>query len=357
MTQINLDHVTFKYGDLAAVDDVSLTINTGEFFALLGPSGSGKTSILRLIAGFAQPQSGSITLGDEVVNHLPPYRRSVGVVFQNYALFPHMTVTQNIAFGLQTQQVDKATIRDRVDEMIELVQLHGTDARRPAELSGGQQQRVALARALVTQPRVLLLDEPLAALDKKLRTQMQVELKSIQRQFGISTLFVTHDQEEAMSLADRIGVIRAGQLEQIAKPRTLYDRPNTRFVADFLGQSNVFSGAVTAVDSNALTFTTVAGDAIRVQFTQPPAFGDNVTAIVRPEKMYISEAASAELNSIQATVKHINYLGTSLEYHLERSDGSALIVFEQSSLRESPVEVGEAVTLTWKPEHTLILED
>lgn len=356
MTHIQLAHVTFTYGDLAAVDDVSLTINSGEFFALLGPSGSGKTSILRLIAGFAQPQSGTITLGDEVVDNQPPYRRNVGVVFQNYALFPHMSIRQNIAFGLESQQVSKADIEVRVAEMIKLVQLQGTEDRRPAQLSGGQQQRVALARALVTQPRVLLLDEPLAALDKKLRTRMQVELKDIQRQFGITTLFVTHDQEEAMSLADRIGVIQTGKLEQVDAPRDLYEHPRTRFVADFLGQSNTFSGSVTHTSDGVLQFKSTDETIISAKTAQRPNKGSEVTAIVRPERMRIVEAAHSGDNHLQAEIVHINYLGTSLEYHFKRSGGSPLIVFEQSGLRSQVLNVGDTVTVSWKPEHTLILQ-
>ncbi len=356
MTQIQLDQVTFKYDALTAVDDVTLTIRSGEFFSLLGPSGSGKTSILRLIAGFAQPQAGTIKLSDEVVNEQPPYRRNIGVVFQNYALFPHMTVTQNIGFGLESQSVPKAEIQQRVSEMINLIQLAGTETRRPTQLSGGQQQRVALARALVIQPRVLLLDEPLAALDKKLRTRMQVELKAIQQQFGITTLFVTHDQEEAMSLADRIGVIREGRLEQVAEPRSLYEQPRTRFVADFLGQSNMFTGTVNRQQNGRVIFRTNSGLEIKANKPQNADLMGSITAIVRPERMHIGAAPNKRDNQLQATIIHINYLGTSLEYHLERKDGPPLIVFEQSGLRSEALQVGQTVSVSWQPEHTLILE-
>src|SRR5947208_6085673 len=284
---VRFTHVSRHFGEVRAVDDVSLDIVDGEFFTMLGPSGSGKTTCLRLIAGFEQPTGGSIQLHGVEAAGQPPYERDVNTVFQDYALFPHMTVGENVAYGLMIKQVPKAERRKRAEEMLELVRLPGLAARRPAQLSGGQRQRVALARALVNHPRVLLLDEPLGALDLKLRKQMQLELKRIQQEVGITFLYVTHDQEEAMTMSDRLAVMRHGKVEQIGEPEAVYESPATEFVAGFLGASNMLDGEVKEVRGDVSTIlldaggTTVTIPTIRV----PAGVGSAVRVGVRPEKI------------------------------------------------------------------------
>ena len=244
MSVVEIREVTRRFGEILALDDVTLRIEEGELFALLGPSGSGKTTLLRAIAGFVDPDAGTISIDGDPMHHLPVHRRDIGMVFQHYALFPHMSVFDNVAFGLTVRHLTRSRIAAQVREMLALVQLEGFESRRPGQLSGGQQQRVALARALITRPRVLLLDEPLGALDKRLRRQMQVELRQIQREVGITTVFVTHDQEEALTLSDRIAILDAGRLIQSGPPQAVYERPKTVFAADFLGDANFFTGTV-----------------------------------------------------------------------------------------------------------------
>lgn len=359
MSDVVLENISYRYGSAQAVDNVSLHIKSGEFFALLGPSGSGKTTLLRLTAGFIKPQTGRIIIDNQEVQDVPVYRRNIGFVFQNYALFPHLTVEQNIAFGLESQRAPRTIVKERVKEMLALVQLSGYEKRRPSQLSGGQQQRVALVRALANQPRVLLLDEPLAALDRKLRTEMQVELRELQQRLGITTIFVTHDQEEAMTLADRIAVLRAGRIVQVGEPLDVYERPRNAFVATFLGMSNVISGIVTSVDVSRVTLA-AAGTTLTAECAQQVAIerGTRIEAMVRPERVRIHLEPPLGLleNVLPAFVHHISYLGSSVTYHLDVGQQIHLLAFEQNGLRHPPLRVGQQVFVSWLPEHMQVLE-
>src|ERR1044071_4030221 len=297
-------------GSLKAVDNVSLQIRDGEFFSLLGPSGSGKTTSLRMIAGFDHPTSGEILLGGRDVSKLPPYERDVNTVFQDYALFPHMTVGENIAYGLMVKKVPKPEREKRVDEMLDLVRLTGFGGRKPSQLSGGQRQRVALARALINHPKVLLLDEPLGALDLKLRQQMQVELKAIQRRVGITFIFVTHDQEEALTMSDRIAVFNEGKIEQVGTPSEIYERPASPFVAGFVGTSNLISGEI----------------AKRIT-------GSEEMFSIRPEKIHLNMTGSEpekDMLCIDGVIRDVVYLGLFTRYLVEIEGGSDLVVVEQN---------------------------
>ena len=363
MNSVHLRSITFSYDETTAIDHVELTVDEGEFFALLGPSGSGKTTLLRLIAGFLQPQSGDITIGDRSLVNVPIYRRNIGFVFQNYALFPHMSVAKNVAFGLENQKLAKSDIDRRVAEVLGLVELGAMASRRPRELSGGQQQRVALARAIVTEPNVLLLDEPLAALDKKLRTQMQVELRELQQRLGITTIFVTHDQEEAMTLADRIAVMDRGRIAQVGPPRQVYEHPRSLFVCDFLGEANFFEGVVSRGargegargEEEAIVIDTAGGHRIVARGAETLAPGEPVTAAVRPEKVRLVRSRPDEEIALSGQIQHIAYVGTSQNYHVRLDDGTMVIVFEQSGLQSAPPAIGDSVWLTWPPADTLIL--
>jgi spermidine/putrescine transport system ATP-binding protein len=348
-----------RRGVVTAVERVDLAIGEGEFFSLLGPSGCGKTTTLRMIGGFEEPTEGQILLYGRDVVGVPPNHRDVNMVFQSYALFPHMSVYDNVAFGLRRKSVDGAEVRRRVNEMLDLVQLEGKSDRRPRELSGGQQQRVALARALVNRPRALLLDEPLAALDLKLRQAMQIELKRIQREVGITFIFVTHDQNEALTMSDRLVVMNAGLIEQLGAPREVYERPRTRFVAGFIGTSNLITGTVERMDGGTAVIATGADE----ELTAPDAaaagarVGQPLDVTVRPEKISISaERPAAGRCAIRGRVSEVVYLGTSTQYAVQTVDGSDLLVFLQNAADSSDVaERGEDVWLSWRPEHTLAL--
>jgi spermidine/putrescine transport system ATP-binding protein len=348
-----------RTGVVAAVERVDLIIGEGEFFSLLGPSGCGKTTTLRMIGGFEEPTQGQILLyGDEVVG-VPPNHRDVNMVFQSYALFPHMSVFDNVAFGLRRKSVSKTETRTRVNDMLELVQLDGKSDRRPRELSGGQQQRVALARALVNRPRALLLDEPLAALDLKLRQAMQLELKRIQREVGITFVFVTHDQNEALTMSDRLIVMNAGRIEQLGTPRDVYERPRTRFVAGFIGTSNIISGTVESLDGTSAVLRTgpdemiVAPDAVAAGAT----IGHPIDVTVRPEKIVLSaDPPDPGRCAIRGRVTEVVYMGTSTQYVVTARDGSELLVFLQNAADSSDVAERDAeVWLSWRPQHTLAL--
>ncbi len=363
-TDVRLDRVTKEFHEVVAVDDLSMDIRRGEFFSMLGPSGCGKTTTLRMIGGFEQATAGTIFLGEVEVTGLPPFKRDVNTVFQNYALFPHLSVFENVAFGLRRRKVATAEVSRQVGEMLELVELPGYEKRKPQQLSGGQQQRVALARALINHPRVLLLDEPLGALDLKLRKQMQIELKRIQTEVGITFIYVTHDQEEAMTMSDRIAVMRHGRIEQLGTPEALYERPTTAFVAGFLGVSNLLDGSVIGRDGTWLSVRLPDGSTLRA-----PAQGANgaeaVRVGVRPEKLRVvpadggDETASAELNSLGGTVLDASYIGVSTQYLIETGDGHRLVVYAQNLETSGASEAladGRRVTVSWKPQHTFVIE-
>ena len=343
---VRLDGVVKRFDEVTAVDGVTLEIPSGSFFALLGPSGCGKTTTLRMIGGFEEPDEGSIELGGRSVVGLPPHKRDVNTVFQSYALFPHLSVFENTAFGLRRKGVDRAEIRGRVHDVLELVGLPGIERRKPRQLSGGQQQRVALARALVNSPRVLLLDEPLGALDLKLRKQLQLELKRIQQDVGITFVHVTHDQEEAMTLADTIAVMNHGRVEQLGAPEELYERPQTEFVAGFLGVSNLLRGTVTAPNRVRLG----AGDEIEVDLGGRTG---EVAVGVRPEKLRIGPPLEGE-NTLAGTVKETAYVGVATQYVVATGAGD-VVVYAQNRDQARPLRPGSVALLSWSPSSTFVI--
>jgi spermidine/putrescine transport system ATP-binding protein len=355
MEAIRLEQVSKRFGKELAVDDVSLEIEKGEFFSLLGPSGCGKTTTLRMLAGFEQPTEGSIMLEGEPVDEIPPYRRNVNMVFQSYALFEHLNVADNIAFGLKRKKVDKEEIRRRVQDALELVSLEQRAKARPNELSGGQMQRVALARALVNRPAVLLLDEPLGALDLKLRRQMQGELKEIQREVGITFVYVTHDQEEALAMSDRIAVMRDGRVIQCGVPEEVYERPEEPFVAGFIGISNLMEGTV--VDDGKIRI----GNGAVVPVPLPEGFsaGSKVQISVRPEKIALDELEDGMV-SLKGKIEQRIYQGINTQVTVSLGDGARLVALEQQTYRaeaDSRWEPDTEVTVGWHPEHCLVLRE
>jgi spermidine/putrescine ABC transporter ATP-binding subunit len=359
---VRLVDVVKKFGEAVAVDHIDLEVLDGEFFSLLGPSGCGKTTTLRMIGGFEAPTSGLIELQGQDVTWLPPYKRNVNTVFQNYALFPHLTIYENVAFGLRRKGVKDADVKSRVTEMLNLVELPGFETRKPSQISGGQAQRVALARALINRPAVLLLDEPLGALDLKLRKQMQVELKRIQQEVGITFIYVTHDQEEAMTMSDRIAVMNRGHYEQLGEPESLYERPTTRFVASFLGISNLLPGTVEGHDGRYASIRLANDSTIR---TPQALVGNDVTVSVgvRPEKIRLHDDKAeppAGHNHLLGVVRDASYLGVSTQYLVEARGGAQIMVYEQNVERATKSELwapGEAVQLTWLPDHTFVVHD
>jgi spermidine/putrescine transport system ATP-binding protein len=357
---IHLERVTKRFGDAVAVDDLTLSIERGAFYALLGPSGCGKTTTLRMIGGFEDPTEGVVYLGGEAVTDLPPYRRDVNTVFQSYALFPHLSVERNVAFGLERKKVDKAEAKRRVGEALEMVQLGSLAKRRPGQLSGGQQQRVALARALVNRPRALLLDEPLGALDLRLRKQLQLELKRIQQEVGVTFVHVTHDQEEAMSMADTIAVMNKGKIEQAGGAEELYERPRTEFVANFLGISNLVDGKVLERGAEMATVETRDGTVHVPCARMDEAPGDAVRIGVRPEKVELvpaAEGAPAGRNALRGTITVASFLGVSIQYVIAAPGGEELTVIaaNRDGAQPSSLGVGQEVLLTWDPQHTFVV--
>jgi spermidine/putrescine transport system ATP-binding protein len=344
---VRLDRVTKRFDDVVAVDDLSLEIERGSFFALLGPSGCGKTTTLRMIGGFEEPTAGAIYLGDREVSGTPPYKRDVNTVFQSYALFPHLSIFENVAFGLRRKGGRGSELRGKVEEMLDLVQLGGYGKRKPRQLSGGQQQRVALARALVNSPRVLLLDEPLGALDLKLRKEMQLFIKGLQHDVGITFIHVTHDQEEAMTMADRIAVMNGGRIEQLGAPDELYERPTTPFVAGFLGISNMLPGTVVGPDSVRLADGTV------VQ-AQVNGKSGAVSAGVRPEKITIGDGGGA--NVLQGKVSESAYLGVATQLVVSTAAGQVQVFAQNIDAGGRVPPPGASVTLSWSPESTFVME-
>ena len=358
---VRLERVTKRFGDAVAVDDLSVDVDEGEFFSLLGPSGCGKTTTLRMIGGFEDPSLGTIYLGGRDVTDLPPYKRDVNTVFQSYALFPHLNVFENVAFGLKRKKVSKEEIGDRVGEALRLVEMGGFEERKPGQMSGGQQQRVALARALVNRPKVLLLDEPLGALDLKLRKQMQLELKRIQQEVGITFIYVTHDQEEAMTMSDRLAVMRNGTIEQIGGPEEVYEHPQTMFVAGFLGASNLLAGEITGPSNGRTTIQTSGGDLLVADPERvPDGAGPAVRVGVRPEKITIvSEDGNApsDRNHVTGVIRMATYIGVNYQYEVEGPGGQMMRVYVQNlGAAGSHPSAGEKVRLEWLPEHTFVVE-
>ena len=343
---------------VTAVRELDLTIAEGEFFSLLGPSGCGKTTTMRIIAGFEEPTAGAVSLHGRDVTGVPPNKRDVNMVFQSYALFPHMNVFENVAFGLRRKAVAKPEITRRVGEMLEIVNLGGREHRRPRELSGGQQQRVALARALVNKPRALLLDEPLGALDLKLRQAMQVELKRIQRDVGITFVYVTHDQGEALTMSDRIAVMNDGAIEQLAPPREIYEHPSSKFVAGFIGTSNLLSGKASSVSGGEAVIE-VSDDERIIAGTRDLAVapGAELEVTVRPEKIELSvERPSGQCCALRGTVTEVVYLGTSTNFTVRTTTGADVVVFKQNSASASELAGrDDQIWLSWQPAHSYLI--
>jgi spermidine/putrescine transport system ATP-binding protein len=340
---------------VVAVRGIDLEIREGEFFSLLGPSGCGKTTTMRMVAGFEEPTQGAIRLHGQDVTGIPPNKRDVNMVFQSYALFPHMNVFENVAFGLRRKSVAKPEITRRVGEMLDIVDLAGRGERRPRELSGGQQQRVALARALVNNPRALLLDEPLGALDLKLRQAMQVELKRIQREVGITFVYVTHDQGEALTMSDRIAVMNDGSIEHLGTPREIYEHPKTRFVAGFIGTSNLLTGTVTRLDGDHAIIQISQDEQIIVPVQdRAVSEGSRLELTVRPEKIDLTSARpSGEGCALRGTVTEVVYLGTSTNFSVTTSVGADVVVFQQNSASAGNMAArGDSVWLSWNPQHS-----
>lgn len=354
-SSLKVTSVTKQYDAFRAVDDCNLTIESGEFLTLLGPSGSGKTTLLRMIAGFTAPSSGRLELDGVDITAVPPYRRDIGLVFQNYALFPHMSAAENIAFPLKMRGIKGRQRREMVDEALSLVKLEGFGHRKPRQMSGGQQQRVALARALVFRPRILLMDEPLGALDKRLREGLQVELRRLHRELGITIIFVTHDQEEALALSDRIAILRAGRIEQLGTGSELYESPASLFVADFMGESNVFEGRLERQDGAFL----LVGDGFTLHV---PSVAEDITSIggqaslvVRPERLTLREASqpkTADLNTVRATLVDSLYLGSSVRHEVRMDDGRLLTVRGVGAVSAQP---GDQVYVAWPRDRAVLV--
>lgn len=345
---VRFTNVNKSYGEVAAVRDLTLDVAEGEFFSLLGPSGSGKTTTLRLIAGFETATSGHLEINGRNVTMTPPHKRDIGMVFQNYALFPHKTVAQNVAFGLRMRGIGREEIAQRVREALELVELGGYGDRRPAQLSGGQQQRVALARAVVIRPQLLLADEPLGALDRKLRQSMQFELKAFQRTVGITMVYVTHDQEEALTMSDRIGVMHDGALVQVGTPREIYDRPQSRFVADFIGTSNFLEGRIASQDHGTITLTLSGGSQIRVaRHANDPEPTDVATIALRPEKIRLLRDGETAENTIEGHVHEQTFLGEAMLSRVRLNSGDDVLVRHGDETRRSDFGVGAPIIAGW----------
>ena len=353
---VELHGVSKTFGAVVAVDRVSLSIRDGEFFSLLGPSGCGKTTTLRLIAGFELPTEGEIHIDGQFQGETPPYRRPVNTVFQNYALFPHMTVYRNVAFGLEMQKVPQGEIRRRVTEALEMVRLPGMERRKPDQLSGGQQQRVALARALVNNPSVLLLDEPLGALDLKLRKAMQLELKDLQHRVGITFIYVTHDQEEALTMSDRIAVMDEGRALQVGTPEEIYEHPANRFVAGFIGETNFLPGQVTEARSGEAVV--VVDGSLAVHVTREPGVEENqeVTVAVRPERISL-HGQPPDARAVPGVVEEVIYVGTDIRYLVRITEQTIVAVRRQNvgSDAAARFSVGEGVYLHWGPDSARVL--
>ncbi len=352
---LKLSNLTKSFGDFVAVDNLDLVIPEGSFFALLGPSGCGKTTTLRMIAGLEEPTAGSIHVGSTDITYERPYKRPVNTVFQNYALFPHLSIFENVAFGLRRRGIKD--VKEQVDKVLDLVELPHLAERKPNQLSGGQQQRIAVARAIVNRPALLLLDEPLGALDLKLRRQMQIELKWIQTEIGLTFVHVTHDQEEAMTMADTIAVMNEGRIEQMGSPADLYDNPKTTFVANFLGQSNLIKGSIESNGAESLVVN-LFGQKIGVPRARSSAKDSSILVGIRPEKLRIlPEGESTHGNILPGgVISDVSYIGVSTQYQVEMPWGQELMVFEQNDDGIAPLDKGDRVTLSWEPIFTFGLD-
>jgi putrescine transport system ATP-binding protein len=359
--QILIDGVTKTYGSQTAVDNVTLSIYKGEMFALVGASGCGKTTLLRMLAGFAQPSSGRICIDGVEMGVVPPHERPVNMMFQSYALFPHMSVENNVGYGLRRLPLDKAVKRQRVQEALEMVQLGSLGQRKPHQLSGGQRQRVALARALIRRPKVLLLDEPLSALDKKLREQTQFELMDLQQRVGITFIVVTHDQDEAMALATRIAVMDRGQVAQVGTPAEIYEFPRSRFVADFVGTTNLFEGTVSACEPGLISVHCAeAGGELLVDDEGRFNVGQRVWVALRPEKVRLAKQplAAPRLNQLRGTVWELGYLGNRSTYRIKTATGKLVTVFAQNERRtsEAAIDWSDEVFVSWSADAAVLLQ-
>jgi ABC-type Fe3+/spermidine/putrescine transport system ATPase subunit len=354
--RIAIDNLTKRFGALTAVGGVSLTIEQGELFTLLGPSGCGKTTLLRLLAGFYTPDAGEIRFGDKVVNEVPPHERGIGMVFQNYALWPHMTVSQNVSYGLKLRKVAKGEMAARVGAVLEKVGLTGLGERYPGQLSGGQQQRVALARALVLNPQMLLLDEPLSNLDAKIRVQVRSEIRKLQKDLGITAVYVTHDQEEALAMSDRIAVFDHGTACQIGPPKTLYERPATRFVADFIGINNLIEGTVRSVEGpqRSLRAETPLGEIWAVH-DERLRVGDRCVICIRPENLALGDAGVGERNRFNGSIVLSAYLGNTLRYDVDLGDGVTFKADVGDPWHHEPLALGAPVVLSCSIGSTLAI--
>jgi iron(III) transport system ATP-binding protein len=355
--RVELTNITKRFGPLRAVDDVSLSIGEGDFFTLLGPSGCGKTTLLRTIAGFYDPDAGEIRFGERLINHIPAHRRETGMVFQNYALFPHLSVFDNIAYGLKARKIPKREITERIGRIIKSVQLEGMEDRAPSKLSGGQQQRVALARALVISPQILLMDEPLSNLDAKLRVSMREEIRRIQKELGITTIYVTHDQEEAMAVSDRIAILNRGRLEQVGTPSEIYYRPESRFAAEFMGSSNIIEMNVTGYDETQSRITAEAdGQRFFLRGSRPS--GARITLSVRPEWIrVVAGPRDGETNILPGTVLSSTFLGSMIRYRVSGPGEKPLVIEvhdpDEGNIRKN----GETLWYQLPPDRPLVIRD
>jgi spermidine/putrescine ABC transporter ATP-binding subunit len=352
---LRIEGLSKSYGASRVLDAVSFTVDAGQFFTLLGPSGSGKTTILKIVAGFVPQDAGAVYAGDRELSSEPPYRRDVGLVFQNYALFPHMTVAGNVGFPLRMRKVARAEAAGRIRQALEIVRLTGFEDRYPRQLSGGQQQRVALARTLVFNPSVVLMDEPLGALDRKLREHMQGEIKQIQRRLGVTVVYVTHDQEEALTLSDRIGVMHRGRLDQVGTPADLYERPQSRFVADFIGESNFVPGRIVGVDAGGVAFESRRG--MKVRAATGPATGPAVL-FIRPERIALGTGDGGEATDVApGVVRDVVYVGESCRYHVELDTGDRLVVKQMNAVARTPPTPGDRVTVAFRSTDAAVFPD
>jgi putative spermidine/putrescine transport system ATP-binding protein len=353
-----LDHLDKRFGSIVAVNDVCLTIEAGEFITLLGPSGSGKTTTLMMIAGFGYPTDGEIYIDSQPIVRTPPHRRNIGMVFQNYALFPHMTVAENVGFPLRQRGVGRDIIERRIVEVLEVVQLSGYQGRYPRQLSGGQQQRVALARAIIFNPRVLLMDEPLSALDKQLREGLQLEIKRLHQQLGITFIYVTHDQREALVMSDRIAVMNRGRIEQVGSPADLYDRPANRFVASFVGESNFLQGKVIGIEGD-IAVVDLGGTTVRAVGNGRAKVGNSVELTVRPEKLLFAadheRTGNSNVNAVGVVVREIAFVGEMHRYVLDANFSAPLTLKQQHRFGIGAPALSESVTIEWSVQDTLVV--